>query len=138
MSAVPSPTLDENPKRVSPRHPIHVPLDLIALRSGVPENLPGRCTDISETGVGAVVAGELAAGQQIAVELRPPHVGRAGRPWWARWWPVNWPRANKSRSNCGFRMLVCRFARARWFAISHGFVADLSLWGCRWSSEIGR
>jgi TonB family protein len=75
MSAVPSPTLDQTPKRVSPRHPIHVPLDLIALRSGVPENLPGRCTDISETGVGAVVAGELAAGQQIAVELRLPNVG---------------------------------------------------------------
>jgi TonB family protein len=48
---------------------------LIALRAGVPENLPGRCTDLSETGVGAVVAGELAAGQQVAVELRLPNVG---------------------------------------------------------------
>jgi TonB family protein len=45
------------------------------LRSGVPENLPGRCTDISEAGVGAVVAGELAAGHQVAVELRLPNVG---------------------------------------------------------------
>jgi TonB family protein len=50
-------------------------LDLIALRSGVPENLPGRCTDISESGVGAVVSGEVAAGQQVAVELRLPNVG---------------------------------------------------------------
>jgi hypothetical protein len=50
-------------------------LDLIALRSGVPENLPGRCTDISEAGVGAVVAGQLAPGQQVAVELRLPNVG---------------------------------------------------------------
>jgi TonB family protein len=48
---------------------------LIALRSGVPDNLPGRCTDISEAGVGAVVAGELAAGLQVAVELRLPNVG---------------------------------------------------------------
>jgi len=75
MSAVPSPVFDETPQRISPRHPINVPLDLIALRSGVPENLPGRCTDISEAGVGAVVAGELATGQQVAVELRLPNVG---------------------------------------------------------------
>jgi TonB family protein len=75
MSAVPTPVFDEAPQRISPRHPINVPLDLIALRSGVPENLPGRCTDISEAGVGAVVAGELATGQQVAVELRLPNVG---------------------------------------------------------------
>ncbi len=75
MSAAPSPVFDETPQRVFSRHPINVPLDLIVLRSGVPENLPGRCTDISEAGVGAVVAGELAAGQQVAVELRLPNVG---------------------------------------------------------------
>jgi len=75
MSAVPTPVFDETPQRISPRHPINVPLDLIVLRSGVPENLPGRCTDISEAGVGAVVAGELATGQQVAVELRLPNVG---------------------------------------------------------------
>ncbi len=65
----------EKPRRVFQRHPISTRLDLIALRSGVPENLPGRCTDISEAGVGAVVAGELAPGQQVAVELRLPNVG---------------------------------------------------------------
>ena len=75
MSAVPAPVFDETPQRIFPRHRINVPLDLIALRSGVPENLPGRCTDISEAGVGAVVAGELATGQQVAVELRLPNVG---------------------------------------------------------------
>jgi TonB family protein len=75
MSAARSPVLEETPERGFNRHPINVPLDLIALRSGVPENLPGRCTDISEAGVGAVVAGELAAGQQVAVELRLPNVG---------------------------------------------------------------
>jgi len=81
MSAAPLPVFDETPQRVFPRHPISVPVDLIALRSGVPENLPGRCTDLSEAGVGAVVAGELAAGQPVAVELRLPNVGvpvRAG------------------------------------------------------------
>ncbi len=75
MSAVPSPAFEEAPERLFPRHPINVPLDLIALRSGVPETLPGRCTDISEAGVGAVVAGEMSAGQQVAVELRLPNVG---------------------------------------------------------------
>ena len=75
MSAAPSPAFEEASRRVFPRHPINVPLDVIALRSGVPENLPGRCTDLSEAGVGAVVAGELAAGQQVAVELRLPNVG---------------------------------------------------------------
>jgi len=75
MSAAPSMAREEKPRRVFARYPINVPLDLIALRSGVPENLPGRCTDLSEAGVGAVVAGELAAGQQVAVELRLPNMG---------------------------------------------------------------
>jgi TonB family protein len=75
MSAAPSLAFEDAPRRAFPRHPINVALDVIALRSGVPENLPGRCTDISEAGVGAVVAGELSSGQQVAVELRLPNVG---------------------------------------------------------------
>ncbi len=75
MSAVSAPALGKTPRRNFPRHPLNVPVDLIALRSGVPETLPGRCTDISEAGVGAVVAGEMAAGQHVAVELRLPNVG---------------------------------------------------------------
>ncbi|MFZ0797276.1 MAG: TonB family protein [Terriglobales bacterium] len=75
MSAATAPAFERRPRRFSPRQPINVPVDLIALRSGVPENLPGRCTDISEVGVGAVVAGEMATGQHVAVELRLPNVG---------------------------------------------------------------
>jgi TonB family protein len=75
MSAAIAPALEVVPQRNFPRQPINVPVDFVALRSGVPENLPGRCTDISEAGVGAVVAGEMAAGQQVAVELRLPDVG---------------------------------------------------------------
>ncbi len=74
MSAAPSMALEKAQRRVATRKPIHVPLDLIALRSGVPENLPGRCTDLSEAGLGAMVAGELSAGQQVALELRLPNV----------------------------------------------------------------
>jgi TonB family protein len=73
MSAVPSRAF-ETPRSFS-RHPINVPLDLIVLRSGVPENLPGRCVDVSEAGVGAVIAGDLSAGQQVAIELRLPNLG---------------------------------------------------------------
>jgi TonB family protein len=75
MSAAPSLVFEDAPRRAFLRHPISVPVDVIVLRSGVPENLPGRCTDLSEIGVGAVVAGQLGAGQQVAVELRLPNVG---------------------------------------------------------------
>ena len=75
MSAATSMALEKAPRRGSPRYPVNVAFDVIALRSGVPENLPGRCTDLSEGGVGGMVAGELASGQQVAVELRLPNVG---------------------------------------------------------------
>jgi TonB family protein len=75
MSAAPSLALEKTQRRAFQRRPVHVPLDIIALRFGVPENLPGRCTDLSESGVGAVIAGELGPGQQVAVELRLPNVG---------------------------------------------------------------
>jgi protein TonB len=75
MSAVQSPAFNQTFRRTFPRHPINVPVDLTALRCGVPESLPGRCTDISESGLGAVIAGELSPGQQVAIELRLPHVG---------------------------------------------------------------
>ena len=76
MSAGTSLALEQAPRRGFPRFPVKVPLDVIALRSGIPQNLPGRCTDVSEGGVGALVAGELTAGQQVAGELRLPNVGR--------------------------------------------------------------
>jgi len=75
MSAARSLALEETQRRAFARHPVHVPLDVIALRCGVPENLPGRCTDLSESGVGAVIAGELVPDLQVAVELRLPNVG---------------------------------------------------------------
>ena len=75
MSAAPLPTPEATFRRVFPRHPISVAIDVIALRSGVPENLPGRCIDISESGFGAILAGELLPGQPVAIELRLPHMG---------------------------------------------------------------
>ena len=91
----------EKPRRLFQRHPINIPLDLIALRSGVPENLPGRCTDISEAGVGAVVAGELIPGQQVAVELRLPNVGVPVR--------VRALVSYQSKLHCGFEFVGLSF-----------------------------
>ncbi len=72
MSAAPAMALEESSRRVFHRHTINVPVDFIALRKGVPETLPGRCTDLSESGFGAVVAGELSPGQTLAIQLRFP------------------------------------------------------------------
>jgi TonB family protein len=75
MSAVPSPALEKKQRRAFPRQPVRVTLDVVVLRSGLPESLPGRCTDLSETGVGAIIAGQLLPDQHVAVELRLPNVG---------------------------------------------------------------
>jgi TonB family protein len=70
-----APALDSASRRSRPRYPINVALDVIALQSGIPNNMPGRCTDLSEAGLGAIIAGELIAGQAVAIELRLPNVG---------------------------------------------------------------
>jgi len=61
-------------RRLGLRHNIEVALDVIVLRSGIPDSIPGRCTDISEGGIGAAVAGELALNQPVAIELKLPNV----------------------------------------------------------------
>jgi TonB family protein len=70
-----APGLDSVSRRRFVRNPINVSLDVIALQSGIPNNMPGRCIDLSEAGLGAIVAGELVAGQAVAIELRLPNVG---------------------------------------------------------------
>jgi TonB family protein len=73
--AVGSLALNTTPRRGSPRYPLTVPVDVIALRSGMPITLPGRCADVSEGGMAAIVAGDLCQGQEVAIELRLPNVG---------------------------------------------------------------
>ncbi|MFY9561147.1 MAG: TonB family protein [Terriglobales bacterium] len=70
-----APALESASRRRFFRRALNVPLDVIALRSGIPNDMPGRCTDLSEAGMGAIVAGELAPGQPVAIELRLPNVG---------------------------------------------------------------
>jgi len=47
-------------------------MDLTVLRSGVPDTLPGRSLNVCERGVGAIVAGELVAGESVGVQLELP------------------------------------------------------------------
>ncbi len=70
-----APILESASRRRSLRYPINVSLEVVALQSGIPNNMPGRCIDLSEAGLGAVVAGDLVAGQAVAIELRLPNVG---------------------------------------------------------------
>ena len=70
-----APVLYPESRRRFSRYPTDIALDVVALQSGIPNNMPGRCTDLSEAGLGAVVAGALIAGQSVAIELRLPNVG---------------------------------------------------------------
>jgi TonB family protein len=49
---------------------MRVPLDVIVLRAGVSDTLPGRSMNLCEQGIAAVLAGELLPGDQVAVEVR--------------------------------------------------------------------
>jgi len=46
------------------------PLDVTVLRSGIPDTVPGRAVNVCERGIAAVLAGELAAGESVGVEVR--------------------------------------------------------------------
>jgi len=63
-------------RRRIPRYPVAVPLDVTVLRSGVPASIPGRCLDLGEGGVAAVLAGELLPGEWVAVAFQLPNEGQ--------------------------------------------------------------
>src|SRR2546423_702877 len=63
----------DNPsRRRGARHPVQMPLDVTVLRSGIPDTVPGRSTNLGESGVAAVIAGELLPGEAVAVEIKLP------------------------------------------------------------------
>jgi len=76
MSAGTTPafSLETAPKRRVPRYKLAVPLDLTVLRSGVPNNMPGRTLEIGEGGIGVVVASQLLLGESVRVEFLLPHM----------------------------------------------------------------
>jgi TonB family protein len=51
---------------------MQTPLDVTVLRSGIPDTLPGRSTNLGEGGVAAVLAGELLPGEAVGVEIKLP------------------------------------------------------------------
>ena len=56
-------------RRRVPRFPTQAPLDVTVLRSGIPETVPGRSTNVGERGIAAVIAGELVPGESVGVEI---------------------------------------------------------------------
>ena len=76
MSTAAAPAVSREPRapRGLPRFNVAVPLDVSVLRSGIPDRIPGRSVDISDRGLGLVVAGELLAGEPVAVEFWLPQV----------------------------------------------------------------
>jgi TonB family protein len=59
-------------RRRIPRYGVHLPLDVIVLRSGIPDKVPGRSVDLSESGVAVILAAELVKGEVVGVELLLP------------------------------------------------------------------
>lgn len=66
-------------RRILPRYQVAAPLDIVVLKSGVPETIPGRSVDLGEGGLGAIAAGELQPGQAVGVEIFLPEVSRPVR-----------------------------------------------------------
>lgn len=62
------------PARRVPRYKLTVPLNLTVLRSGIPDNIPGRTLEIGEGGMGVVVASQLQVGESVRVEFLFPHM----------------------------------------------------------------
>jgi len=60
--------------RSVPRYKLTVPLDLTVLRSGIPNNIPGRAVEIGEGGMGVVSASQLLIGESVRVEFLVPHM----------------------------------------------------------------
>jgi putative methionine-R-sulfoxide reductase with GAF domain len=54
------------------RTPIGVPISVTTLRSGVPEEIPGRTRDVCEKGMGLILAGHLQPGEGAIVEFLLP------------------------------------------------------------------
>jgi len=64
-------------RRRVPRCPLAVPVDVTALRSGVPECIPGRLLDVGEGGVAVALAAELRQGDSVGVEFRLPNTSQS-------------------------------------------------------------
>lgn len=60
-----------------PRFRMQETLDVTVSRAGATDIVPGRALNVCERGIGAVVAGELAPGEAVGIEIRPSALTRA-------------------------------------------------------------
>ncbi len=60
--------------RSVPRYKLTVPLALSVLRSGIPNQIPGRTFEIGEGGMGVVPSAQLVVGESVRVEFLVPHM----------------------------------------------------------------
>jgi len=59
-------------RRRVPRFELPAPVDVTVMRSGVSDSMPGRSVNICERGVALVLAGELAPGESVNIDLMLP------------------------------------------------------------------
>jgi len=61
-------------RRRVPRFPLKSPMDVTVLRSGVADKVPGRSVNLCERGIAVVLAGELANGESVGIEVSLPQI----------------------------------------------------------------
>ena len=59
-------------RRRHPRHRTDLPLKATALREDGYAEIQGRCSDISQGGMGTILNGELPPGEVVSLEVRLP------------------------------------------------------------------
>ncbi len=57
-------------RRRVPRFELQAPVDVTVVRSGMPNTVPGRSTNLGERGIAAMIAGELVPGETVEVEIK--------------------------------------------------------------------
>ncbi len=70
MAAIP---LQTPLRRRHSRYELTCPIEVTVLRSGIPQNLPGRLVDAGVGGISAVLSGDLYIGESVGVEFQLPH-----------------------------------------------------------------
>ncbi len=70
MAAVP---LQVPLRRKHPRYELTSPVEVTVLRSGIPQNLPGRLVDAGVGGLSVVLAGDVYIGESVGIEFPLPN-----------------------------------------------------------------
>jgi TonB family protein len=73
MGTVPQAQSWDRPcRRKTVRRALHLAIEATVLRAGIPDTLPGRALNLSQGGLAAALAGELLAGEAVAIEIPLP------------------------------------------------------------------